>query len=247
VAVPQPHPPGGLLARKSFECEQFHDGAQPRVDGRQPLERILDHLQRVGGGHGSGIVRELYLVGASGKRPRMVDQQPLHQVCREVEEGLLLLPGILIRAAKCLDFHQFQVELVDQCGRMPGVVGALAPHARGHQTAQFGIEEFPGGRSVAARTGDIVTLVDLTDRTVAGASLPMGVCPVLGGAGDRAASPACRPTRGRGRAGGSPGRRLKPIVCPTQLHPRNSAHCGIQTIALAPDPGQTPAPCDWYN
>jgi hypothetical protein len=82
----------------------------------------------------------------------MMNQQPLHQECRQPKKC-----GFLIRAArtdrtKGFDFDQFEIELMDHRGGLERMIRAFGPHPRGGDSPEFRVEKLdqPAGGIMVA-------------------------------------------------------------------------------------------------
>ena len=67
--------------------------------------------------------------------PRVIHQNPSHQLGRNGEEVGAVLPSHV------LVVHQSQVSFVDQSGRLQAVTTALPAHVVGRQPAQFVVHD----------------------------------------------------------------------------------------------------------
>jgi len=83
----------------------------------------------------------------------MVNQQLLHKVGRQPEEGRLVIgrslgPG----RAQCFDLDQFEIQLMNHGSRLQRMIRPFRPHARRGDSPQFGVKQFhqpAGGLMVA--------------------------------------------------------------------------------------------------
>lgn len=94
---------------------------------REFLERLLErdqHVVRLLGADDQGVIQgDLHAIAApllTPASPRMVDQDPPHRLTRYGEEVRAVLP----LAAGLI--HEAQVRLVDQLGRLEGVLWPFA-------------------------------------------------------------------------------------------------------------------------
>jgi len=138
------HFEGDLFPSQSLEDPQFDNSAKGGIDSGKPVQGIIDFDQRM---FLSGLLaRQLRQLGFDNtlrQRTRMMNQQLLHQVGRQSEEGSLLI-GRSIGAgrAKSLDPDQLKIELMNHSGGLQGVIRALGPHTRGGDPPQLGVKEF---------------------------------------------------------------------------------------------------------
>jgi hypothetical protein len=70
-----------------------------------------------------------------------MNQHPLHQESRQRQERSLLIRSIRTGRAKGFDFDQFEIELVYYRRGLERVTRALAPHTRGGDPTEFGVEK----------------------------------------------------------------------------------------------------------
>lgn len=97
-------------------------------------------------------VGKLRFLRALRERTGMMNQQLLHQICRQPKERGFLIRSVRTSRPKGFDFDQFEIELMHDCGGLERVILALGPHARGCNSPEFRVEELnqPAGGFLVA-------------------------------------------------------------------------------------------------
>src|SRR5215813_11796167 len=97
-------------------------------------------------------VGKLRFLRALRERTGMMNQQLLHQICRQPKERGFLVRSVRTSRPKRFDFDQFEVELMHDCGWLERVILALGAHARGGNSPELGVEELnePAGGFMVA-------------------------------------------------------------------------------------------------
>src|SRR5215471_15894997 len=85
-------------------------------------------------------VGKLRFLRALRERTGMMNQQLLHQVCRQPKKRGFLIRSVRASRPKGFDFDQFKIELMHDCSGLECMIRALGPHARGCNSPEFGVE-----------------------------------------------------------------------------------------------------------
>jgi hypothetical protein len=143
-----------LFTRQAFEDPQFDYAPKCGIDGRKPVQNILDFDERLFAGcMRRRQVGKLGFLRPFRERTGMMNQQLLHEVCRQPKERGFLVRSVRTRRPKGFDFNEFEIELMHDRRGLERVIRALRPHARRSDSPEFGVEkldQLPGGFMVAA-------------------------------------------------------------------------------------------------
>src|SRR4051794_30808443 len=93
------------------------------------------------GGREDCKVPDVSFFNALRQRTGMMNQQLLHQVSGQPKKRALVIRSARTSRAKRFDFHQFEIELMHDCGGLERVIRALGSHASRGYAAEFGVEK----------------------------------------------------------------------------------------------------------